>query len=187
VPGASQRPAVLVMGRAAAGPEQLDARLGRDRAVAVRRLLHGRAVDWAQTVAPGAVWTAAADETAAQAAERVWAEHGDAPLLVAWPDLRRWRIEHASAALEDLADGCTLALGPVFDGGFYVLALARPLPDVLALEAGPDVRDLAVAAAHEAGAQTGLLHAERGLHSGADVAAALADPLLDPELRALLS
>jgi glycosyltransferase A (GT-A) superfamily protein (DUF2064 family) len=186
VPGAPQGPGVLVMAGAAAGPEQLDAHLGADRGAAVRRLLHGRALAWAQSVAAGAVWTASADETAAQAAERAWAEHGGGPLLVAWPDLPRWRTEHASAALDDLADECTLSLGPLFDGGFYLLAFAEPLPAVLALEAGPDVRGLAIAAAHEAGAQTGLLQAERGLHSGADVAAALADPLLDPELRALL-
>jgi hypothetical protein len=184
--GAQQRPAVLVMARAAAGPEALDARLGAQAATAVRHLLHERALDWGQTVAPGAVWTSAGDETAAQAADRAWAEHGDGPLLVAWPDLPRWRTEHASAALEDLADGCTLALGPVFDGRFYLLAFAEPLPAVLALEAGPDVIGLAIAAAHEAQGQAGLLRAERGLHNGADVAAALADPLLDSELRALL-
>ncbi len=187
MPGVSKRPAVLVMARAATGPEELDARLGADRGAAVRRLLHGRAVAWAHTEAPGAVWTSAADESAAQAADRAWAEHGDGPLLVAWPDLPRWRTEHARGALEDLADGCTLSLGPVFDGRFYLLAFAQPLPAVLALEAGPEVMGLAIAAAGEAQAQVGLLRAERGLHNGGDVAAALADPLLDPELRALLS
>jgi hypothetical protein len=187
VPGAGQRPAILVMAFASAGPEALDAALGAERAAAVRACLHGRTMAWAQTFAPGAVRVAADDETAAWAAERVWAEHGDGPLLVAWPDLPRWRAEHATAALSDLADECTLALGPVFDGGFYLLALARPLPSVLARPAGPDVLGMAIAAAHEAQAQVGLLRAERGLHSGGDVAAALADPLLDPELRALLS
>jgi hypothetical protein len=152
----------------------------------VRRVLHERAVAWAHTVAPGAVWRAAADETAASAANRAMAEHGHGPLLVAWPDLQRWRAEHASAPLEDLAEGCMLALGPVFDGGFYLVAFARPLPAVLSLGAGPDVLGLAIAAAHEAHAPAGLLRAERGLHSAADVAAALADPLLDRELRALL-
>ncbi|MGI9184654.1 MAG: DUF2064 domain-containing protein [Solirubrobacteraceae bacterium] len=187
MPGALQRPAVLVMAGAAAGSEELDARLGPDRASAVRALLHGRAVAWAQAVAPGAVWTAAADETPVAAADRALAEHGGGPLLVAWPDLQRWRPEHASAALEDLADGCRLALGPVFDGGFYLLAFAEPLPAVLELAAGPDVIGLAIAAAHEAQAQAGLLRPERGLHNSADVAAALADPLLDPELRTLLT
>ncbi len=185
--GAPQRPAVLVMARAAAGPDGLDVHLGADRASAVRRVLYGRTVDWANDVAPDAVWTTAVDETAASASDRAMTECGGGPLLIAWPDLQRWRPEQASAALEDLADDCALALGPVFDGGFYLLAFARPLPAVLALEAGPDAIGLAIAAAHADRAQTGLLRAERGLHSGADVAAALADPLLDPELRALLS
>ena len=175
------------MSFASAGPQALDTYLGSKRAAAVRAYLHGQTLAWAETVAPGAVRVAAEDEPAARAAARVWAEHGDGPLLVAWPDLPRWRGEYATAAIADLADECTLSLGPVFDGGFYLLALARPLPSVLALSAGPDVLGMAIAAAHEAQAQVGLLRAERGLHSGGDVAAALADPLLDPQLRALLS
>jgi hypothetical protein len=186
VPGADQRPAVLVMARAAAGPGALDQRLGAKRGTAVRRLLYARAMAWAQTVAPGAVWTAAPRESPAQAAERAFAEHGGDPLLIAWPDLPRWRSEHASAALDDLADGCALALGPLFDGGFYLLALARPMPAVLALPEGPDAMGLAIAAGREAGVQVGLLRPERGLHSPGDVAGALADPVLDNQLRALL-
>jgi hypothetical protein len=186
VAGADLRPAVVVMARAGAGPEALDERLGHERGAAVRQLLHVRAEAWAERVAPGAVWTAAPGEPAAAAAQRAAAEHGSGPLLIAWPDLSRWRTEHATAALSDLADGCTIALGPVFDGGFYLLAFNRLLLGVLDLPAGPDVIGPAIAAAHEADGEAGLLRAERGLHSGADVAAALADPLLDSELRALL-
>jgi glycosyltransferase A (GT-A) superfamily protein (DUF2064 family) len=111
-------------------------------------------------------------------------------VLIAWPDLPRWRPEHAAAALTDLRDGCGLSLGPVFDGGFYLIALVRPLPALFALPApawrSPDALGIALIAAHEAGVEAGLLRAERGLHSPEDVRAALADPLLDPELRALL-
>ena len=42
-------------------------------------------------------------------------------------------------------------------------------------------------AAHEAGVEVGLLRPERGLRTESDIAAALADPLLDGELRGLLS
>jgi hypothetical protein len=45
---------------------------------------------------------------------------------------------------------------------------------------------IAFMAAHGAGVEAGMLRAERGLHSLEDVCAALADPLLDGELRALL-
>lgn len=186
MPGAALRPAVVVMAGPAAGPDGLDQRLGAERAAAVRRLLHGRAMEWAQRVAPDAVWTGAEGETAAAAAQRARDGHGGGPLLVAWPELHRWRPEHAHAALSDLAAGCVLALGPIFDGGFYLLAFARPLPGVLASVDGSDLLGRAIAAARETDAPAGLLRAERGLHSAADVAAALADPLLDGELRGLL-
>jgi hypothetical protein len=45
---------------------------------------------------------------------------------------------------------------------------------------------LVLGAINEAGVAVGLLRAERGLRRPADVRAALADPLLDAELRALL-
>jgi hypothetical protein len=60
------------------------------------------------------------------------------------------------------------------------------MPAVLALPEGPDAMGLAIAAGREAGVQVGLLRPERGLHSPGDVAAALADPVLDNQLRALL-
>jgi hypothetical protein len=45
---------------------------------------------------------------------------------------------------------------------------------------------LALAAIHQAGLEVGLLRAERGLRRPDDVSAALADPLVDPQLRAAL-
>ena len=46
---------------------------------------------------------------------------------------------------------------------------------------------LVLAPINEAGAPVGLVRPERGLRRPADVRAALADPLLDAELRALLT
>jgi glycosyltransferase A (GT-A) superfamily protein (DUF2064 family) len=114
----------------------------------------------------------------------------DGPLLIAWPDLPRWRPDHAVAALDDLRVGCHVSLGPVFDGGFYLVALARPLSGLLGLSAtmwrSADAIGVAVAAAHTSGIEAGLLRPERGLRSPGDVYAALADPLLDAELRTVL-
>ena len=111
-------------------------------------------------------------------------------MVIIWPCLPRWRADHASGALEDLAEGCDISVGPVFDGGFYLLALARPLPELFGSAAldwsGPDALGAAFAAAQEAGLTVGMLRAERGLRSPGDVRAALADPLTDRELRALL-
>lgn len=112
------------------------------------------------------------------------------PLLVAWPELPRWRPEHATAALGDLEAGCGVSVGPVFDGGLYLLALARPFPALLEGVGdtwnGPEAMGLALAAAHETGLEVGLMRAERGLRREADVRAALADPLLDGELATVL-
>ena len=125
----------------------------------------------------------------ARAAGRVF-EAGHTPVLIAWPDLPRWRPDHAAGALSDLADGCGISVGPVFDGGFYLVALAGPLAPLFELPSrtwrGADGMVLAFEAANSAGIEVGLLRAERGLHSLEDMRAALADPLLDPELRDLL-
>jgi uncharacterized protein len=210
--------AVLIMARApraASSQSSLEPVLGRERAVAVQAMLISRAVTWAAEVAPGAVQVAYAPAVTgrelralvgsgvelfpqngagppgrlANAVARAFA-HGTGPVLIVWPDLPRWRLEHATGALEDLDNGCDVSLGPVFDGGFYLIALRRPLRALIALAAqaglNPEAMGTALLAAHDTGIEVGLLRAERGLHSPADVRAALADPLLDSELRELL-
>lgn len=194
---------------------QLVSLLGAERCRRVEELLIARAAAWAAEVAlaglhiacePGEVEASVRrllgpevpllasahpgeSERLLDAVEQVTA--GDErPVLVIWPELPLWRGDHAGAALEDLADGCDVSVGPVFDGGFYLLALARPLPALLTLPDrawhGPEAMGLVLTAAHEAGLTAGLLRAERGLRTEADVRAALADPLLDPELARVL-
>ena len=89
--------------------------------------------------------------------------------------------------MADLADGCGVAVGPVFDGGLYLMALAAPIPALLEHVQEDDAMNRAFLAAHAAGVEVGLLRPERGLRTESDIAAALADPLLDNELRGLLS
>ena len=97
---------------------------------------------------------------------------------------------HAAAAFGDLAAGCDLVLGPVLDGGFYLVGLAQPqqrlftMPELSWRDA--DVMRLALGAVTEAGLELGLLRAERALHPPADVRAAVADPGLAPELARIL-
>jgi glycosyltransferase A (GT-A) superfamily protein (DUF2064 family) len=184
--------AVLVVsgeGGSRGGPArpELDELLGAQRSAALKRALLARARRWALNVAPGRVRVTA--ELSA-AVDDAWAQAPGGPLFIVWPQLWRWRPEHASAALEDIADGCGVSVGPVFDGGFYLVALAQPAPSLLDLPADAwgslDAMGSMLAAANEAGLAAGLLRAERGLHRPADVRAALADPLLDPELRSIL-
>ena len=74
-------------------------------------------------------------------------------------------------------------MGPVFDGGLYMLALTPAPADARPLPAGtwdsPDAMGLVLGAINEAGVAVGLLRAERALRRPADVRAAVADPLLD--------
>jgi glycosyltransferase A (GT-A) superfamily protein (DUF2064 family) len=211
--------AVLLMAhapRAGAVRRALEPMLGAERCAALQRTLIERAAAWAVEVAPGAAYVAYDPPDAgpelrallgpgvavlpqngegiagrvADASARLFAR-GQGPVLIAWPDLPRWRPEHALSALTDLGHGCDVSFGPVFDGGFYLVALARPLPSLFALPErawrSPDAIGIAITAAHEAKLEIGLLRTERALHRPDDVRALLADPMLDAELRDLLS
>jgi len=210
--------AVLLMARAPRRGEvrrALEPLLGAEGCLRLQAALLIGAGAWARGVAPGRVHVAHDPPDAgpelrallgedvnafpqigdgiaarvADAAARVSQHHGG-PLLIVWPDLPRLRAEHASAALGDLASGCDVAFGPVIDGGFYLIGVARPMPELFALpEQGwrsPDVMAIALAAARDAGLEIGVLRAERALHRPADVRAALADPQLAPELERIL-
>jgi glycosyltransferase A (GT-A) superfamily protein (DUF2064 family) len=125
----------------------------------------------------------------ADATARVFGHIGG-PMLIIWPELARWRPEHATGALDDMRDGCDVTLGPVVGGGFYLIAIARPLPSLFGLPEqawrSPDVMSLALPAAIEAGLEVGILRTERGMHSSEDLRAALADPLLAGVIGGLL-
>jgi len=161
--------------------------LGRPELQAV---LESSAEAWAREVAPGAVERVGAGESLADALAQGFAGHGG-PALVAWPWLAEFRRELAVAALGDFEAGCDVVLGPVIDGGLYLLGLARPLPELLSVAEDrwqdPDVMTIAFAAAQESGLEVGLLRAERALRSAPDIKAALADPLLPRQIRCILA
>lgn len=123
------------------------------------------------------------------AVDTVLARHGG-PLLVVGADLPALGSYHAAAALADLADGCDVVLGQSFDGGYYLVGLTASRPEVFTLTpeawGGQDVFMLTLRAAADAGLSAGFLRPERDLDTPADARALLADPLLDPELAALL-
>ena len=87
--------------------------------------------------------------------------------LVVWPELPVWLPETAAAALDDLAAGCPVSIGPVFDGALYLLALAEPTPELVALGERP-WRGLP--------AMTRVFGADRGSRAGGRPAARRARP-----------
>ncbi len=172
--------------------ERLAPLLGSERCRELERVLRSRARMWAASVA---------EEQAVHVTDCCgsrWRDYvaelfagGAGSVLVAWPKLTVWRPEHADGALADLADGCDVSFGPMFDGGFFLMAFSRPPAALLTLDDdawdGPDPIGLAAEAARGDWLGIGLLRTERGLRTPEDVRVLLADPLLDAELRGLLS
>jgi hypothetical protein len=181
-------PAVLLMASSGGDAGELRELLGPGGAADLASALNSEAERWASRVAPGHVFEAR--EPLAEATLRVLSGH-PGPLLVVWPVLARLRDEHAEGALGDLRAGCELVLGPLIDGGLYLLGLARPLAELVSAPdpawAGPDAMTTAFAAAAAGGFEGGILRAERALRRPSDVRAALADPLTPQEIAAILS
>jgi glycosyltransferase A (GT-A) superfamily protein (DUF2064 family) len=186
--GAARRPRVVMMAGNPETSRRRHAKLGplfddASRVGFIEALLARRALAWARVVAgDGAVVESATDLAAAVAPE--------GPTLVVWPELPVWLPETAAAALDDLSSGCSVSIGPVFDGALYLLALAEPIPELLALAERPwhGVQALArvFGVVEQRQLEVGLLRAERGLRGPGDVHALRADPLTDAELQDLL-
>ena len=208
--------AALVIADAPGAPDVLAGLaplLDAERRAALQALLVRRAAAWAAAAAPGraAIAVAPAGAVAAVAAllpagVTAFAQEGDGraavltaavarvahgPVLIALPGCPRLGAAHAEAALADLAAGCDVVFGSTLDGGWYLAGLREPRPELLTV--APDAWQraggigLVLERAREAGASVGMLRHERMLETPGDVAALLADPLLDAELRAALS
>jgi glycosyltransferase A (GT-A) superfamily protein (DUF2064 family) len=165
--------------------------LDAGRSDAVGELLAARASAWAHASFEGAeVVGAGAGEGLTDALRRADSEARDRPLVVISPVLPVWPGELALATRSDLEDGCALAVGPIFDGGFYLVALAAPIPGLAELPedelSGRHGMNVLIELATRDGLEVGLLRTQRGLRHETDVRAMLADPLTDEELRRLL-
>lgn len=97
---------------------------------------------------------------------------------------------HLRAAADRLADGHDVVLGPAHDGGYYLIALARPTPAVFALPVGlwggPQVAAHTRHAARAAGLTLATIEPEHDLDTPQDAATLLRDPRLPADVRALL-
>jgi uncharacterized protein len=209
--------AVLIMARAPRAGEvrrALEPLLGREGCLELQEVLIGHAVVWARKVGSGAPHVAHDPPDAGAELRRLvgadavlFPQNGEGiagrladasarvlartrgPLLIVWPDLPRFRLAHAAAALDDLGSGCDVVLGPAIDGGLYLVGIARPLPELFALPEQAwrnDVMGVALTAIRDVGFEVGILRAERALHRPADARAAVADPLLPADVAAIL-
>ena len=117
-------------------------------------------------------------------------ERHPGPALLVGVDTPQLQPAVAEAALGDLRDGIDVTFGPASDGGYYLIGLREPRPEVFALPSakwgGPEVLRLSLEAAGAAGLTIGMLRPERDLDDEADVRAFLADPLTPPEIVELL-
>lgn len=113
------------------------------------------------------------------------------PLVIIGTDCPVLCPPHVWAAIRQLADGCDVSYGPAYDGGYYLVALAAPAPQLFDLPpsawGGPDVLEQSLAAATAAGLTVGVLEPEHDLDTPADAAAAVADPRLPADIARLLA
>lgn len=166
---------------AGARDPELRAQLGPEGDEHVRGLLRERAWAWAREAGGGVPPLEA--RTADELPALLDGHHG--PVLVVAPDVPGLSRHHLHAALDDLAAGVLLSSAPTSDGTPFVVALARPEPELLRLVGAP-FEDVA-AAALRLGGELGMLRAERRLATLADARALRADPTAAPELRAALA
>ena len=204
---------VLVMAKAprpGAVKTRLEPLLGAGGCAELQAALIGVAGRWAAAVAPGAAYLAYGPDVAGEdelrglvpgsvrlfrdgegdlgarlafATARVFAER-PGPLAVVGTDMPLLTPTHALAAGQALerADVC---FGPALDGGYWLIGLTRPCPQVFALGdvwGGPQVLERSLALARRAGLTTALLGEERDLDDEADARALLSHPGLPAEV-----
>jgi uncharacterized protein len=114
---------------------------------------------------------------------------GAGPLLVIGTDAPTLTGDHLTDALRVL-ESRDAVLGPALDGGYYLIGLRAPHPELFALDPAWWSTDKVLAAtlalAGEAGLRTGLIAPLRDLDTPEDATELLADPALPPSIAALL-
>ena len=115
--------------------------------------------------------------------------HGG-PVVVVGTDLPTLTAAIITDAIGCLDTGCDVAFGPALDGGYYLIGLARPLPQLFALPptawGGPAVLATSLARAEAAGLRVAQLSRLRDLDTPADLAALAADGVLPPPVAAAI-
>jgi len=123
------------------------------------------------------------------ATDRIFREQPGSLIVVGTdaPLLGPAQYEAAGRALADGHDAC---LVPALDGGYTLIALARPTPTAFAIDpaawGGTDVHELTLNAFQDAGLDAAVLAPVGDLDTPADALALLADPCCPPGVRAAL-
>jgi uncharacterized protein len=171
----------------------LEPRLGPNGCALLQAELIRVAVAWGRTLGPVsvAVWPPdGVDEVNAAGATAFAQEGADAgarmaasvdrsggPVVVIGTDMPTLGAFHAAAVRSDLCAGVDVAVGPSHDGGWYLVALRGPRPELFALPAGawdgPEAFAALLARAAELRLSLGMLRGERKLDTPADADALL--------------
>lgn len=176
-------PAALVIQRPVG--QSLLSLLGRERTAELERTLLRRALAWGRAFALEHTYQAGdSGRELAEAAAAGFERSGGGPLLVASAACATLSAAHTTAALADAAAGFDLSIGPASDGGWYMLALREPQPDILAA-ASHDLGGV-LQVAQTAALTVGLLRSERELSTAAAAQALRLDPIVPPEVRSIL-
>jgi rSAM/selenodomain-associated transferase 1 len=207
---------VLVMAkapRAGSVKTRLEPLLGPDGCARLQRALIEAVTAWAADVSPGGAYLAfegpehelrphIADgvrgfadtrgdlgDRLAAATAHVFRERSE-PLLVVGTDMPVLTRAHAREAEAVLRGGADVAFGPAVDGGYWMVGLARPAPDVF--ELGGDwgsaaVLERSLERCAAAGLRAELLGTQRDLDDAADARALAGHPRLPPAVAEILA
>ncbi len=117
--------------------------------------------------------------------------HGSGSLIVIGTDAPLLGAPHVRAARRALRGGRDVCLVPALDGGYALIALARPAPEAFRLPSdawgGPDVLELTVRALDRAQLSHALLDPVADLDTPSDALALRDDARCPPEVRAALA
>ncbi len=205
--------AALVMAKAprpGAVKTRLSPLLGPLGCAALQAALISEAARWAVEVAPGAAYLAYGPDGAreeelrphvpdaielfpdgagdlgdrlAYATGRILRER-TGPLLVVGTDMPLLSRAHANDAGQALA-AADVCFGPALDGGYWLVGLSRPCPQLFALGSawgGADVLERSLELAWRAGLTVALLRTERDLDDADDARALLGEEALAPRI-----
>lgn len=113
------------------------------------------------------------------------------PVALIGTDVPHLRAGHILDAAQLLENGHDVVLGPALDGGYYLIALTRPTPEVFdidpALWGGAGVLDASVTAIGDAGSRIGCLPPLPDLDTAEDARALAEDDTVPAVIRSILT